>query len=156
NLSPWTASHHSEGSTSIILKEEKDMKLRTVCCLLASAFLFAAGLQAQSNLPAINSLSKSNPFQNSLVQPSAPFQFILSPQGRRILRMGAHPLSKTLLRWMGEDTTGVPDFVPKPLRKSRSLILPAGDPALGAGCLATFGQLFNLEPAAGDPNTGLN
>src|SRR5207244_8465633 len=132
----------------------RTMKLRIVCCLLASAFLFAAGLQAQSNLPTIKPLS--NPFQNSLVQPSAPFQFILSPQGRRILRMGAHPLSKTLLRWMGEDTTGVPDFVPKPLRKSRSLILPPGDPVTGAGCTAATGNVFNLEPATGDPNTGLN
>ena len=135
------------------------MKLRIVSCLLASAFLFAAVLQAQSNLPTIKPLSNpSNPFENSLVQPSAPFQFILSPQGRRILRMGAHPLSKTLLRWMGEDTTGVPDFLPKTWRnmKSGSSILPPGDPALGAGCLSTTGQLFNLEPAAGDPNTGLN
>ena len=95
------------------------MKLRIVSCLLASVFLFAvaAVLQAQSNLPTIKPLSNpSNPFENSLVQPSAPFQFILSPQGRRILRMGAHPLSKTLLRWMGEDTTGVPDFLPKKLK----------------------------------------
>ena len=53
------------------------MKLRIVSCLLASAFLFAAVLQAQSNLPTIKPLSNpSNPFENSLVQPSAPFQFI--------------------------------------------------------------------------------
>jgi hypothetical protein len=127
------------------------MRLRIACCVLASVFLFALGLQAQSNPPGSRPLT--NPSQDSLVQPSAVFQFLLSPQGRHLLRMGTHPLSKTLLSWMGEDTTGVPDFAPR--LKLPRILPPPGDPPIAAGCTAATGNRFNLEPATGDPNTGL-
>src|SRR5690242_17897149 len=132
------------------------MNLRVALTVLASAFLFVAGNQAQSPLAVgkPSSVPVQNPFQNWLVQPSAPWQFLVSPQGRHILRMGTHPLSKTLLKWMGEDTTRVPELVRS--RRSLPRTLPPGDPAFGAGCTPATGSVFNLEPAGGDPNTGLN
>ncbi len=131
------------------------MKWRiTLCTLFLSALLPAIGLRAQTTgqaQPVYRSLSYPKVFQNQHVLPSAPIDFILSEEGRRVLRLGKHPLSKTLLQWMGEDTTGVPNF--QPPSKTLTTTLNPGTPV--AGCSTTTANVFNLEPIGGDPNTGV-
>src|SRR2546423_346438 len=135
--------------------EETMIRLRIAFWLLAGTCLFSIGLRAQAQAPSWRQPGLTYPevFKHSLAAPSAPVQFLLSPEGRQILRMGTHPLSKALLKWMGESTVGVPDFVAKPRKKQQQRL--AGDP-IGTGCFTATGTRFNLEPAGGDPTTGLN
>jgi hypothetical protein len=160
------------------------MKLRTGAFLMLASCLIPVASQAQeadsASLPPVyRPLTYPKPFLDKPVLPSGPYRFLLSEPGRRLLREGTHPLSKALLRWMGEDTTGVPEFQPRaPVRSSfwpsasadsgqfdyfsESLSDASAEGLSGvrpnqidSTCTAKTGNRFNLEPNTGDPTTGL-
>src|SRR2546423_102990 len=70
--------------------------------------------------------------------------FLLSPQGRRILRASNHPLARALLQRLGEESQAVaPEFRPV------SQASPGIDSELSAaavGCGTVTGTRFNREP----------
>ncbi len=89
------------------------------------------------------------PFQNFAVAPSGPVRFLLSEQGRRLLRTSPHPKARALLQWMGEDVSGLPASAPPapaPLPPSDAKPLSPQDAGTVIGCGTSSGTRFNLEP----------
>jgi hypothetical protein len=89
------------------------------------------------------------PFQNFAVAPSGPVRFLLSEQGKWLLRKSPHPKARALLGWMRADVSGLPESAPSELAPPPpSDAEPPSPQDAGSvvGCGTSAGTRFNLEP----------
>lgn len=134
------------------------MKLRLlVCTLFLTGFVLPVGVQAQDDrggmvssaeLSTIKNPLNHPPFQQFAARPSGPIDFLLTEQGKKMVRMSSHPNLRGLLSKWGIDVGSAPTAL-SPVAAPAASIAASTSP-----CDTKTGTKFNLEPTGGMAEIG--